>query len=212
MDKIDRLKLILSWGFRGALLVAAIIALVIHDWKDFAFLLVILFLSFSSDIIERKLQVDYPSELDILILIFISASMYLGEIQDFYFRFVWWDIMLHAVSGIIVGGIGFSLVFVLNRHERVAVKLSPVFVAVFAFCFAVAVGSLWEIFEFGMDQIFGLNMQKSGLVDTMWDLIVNALGAFVFSLLGYLHMIGHINLFKSMEKRFFKLNPEFKKR
>ena len=96
--------------------------------------------------------------------------------------------MLHTLSGAIIGAIGFSLVYMLNEKDRVAMKLSPVFVAIFSFGFALSIGTLWEIFEFLMDSLFGFDMQKSGLIDTMWDLIVDALGALVISVLGYLYL------------------------
>lgn len=60
--------------------------------------------------------------------------------------------------------------------------------------FALGVGALWEIFEFTMDSLFGMNMQKpmlgdpSGLTDTMWDLIVDATGALVISVLGWRYL------------------------
>ena len=108
--------------------------------------------------------------------------------------------MLHTLSGVIIGAIGFSLVYIFNTEENVAIKLSPLFVAIFSFCFATSMGALWEIYEFFMDSIFGLNMQKSGLVDTMWDLIVDALGALVMSVLGYLYLKRHIRLFERLER------------
>jgi hypothetical protein len=65
----------------------------------------------------------------------------------------------------------------------------------------LSIGALWEIFEFLMDSLFGLNMQKSGLIDTMWDLIVDALGALVISILGYLYLKGDIKLLERLDRR-----------
>ncbi|MEA3323353.1 MAG: hypothetical protein U9Q12_03965, partial [Patescibacteria group bacterium] len=62
------------------------------------------------------------------------------------------------------------------------------FVALFAVCFSMAVAVVWEIFEYVMDIGFGTNMQKSGLVDTMEDLIVATIGALIVGLLGYLYL------------------------
>jgi uncharacterized membrane protein YjdF len=68
--------------------------------------------------------------------------------------------------------------------------MRPRFVAIFAFVFAVAIGALWEVIEFAMDRLFGTTMQKpilgdpSGLTDTVWNLIVDALGAAVISAFG----------------------------
>lgn len=101
-----------------------------------------------------------PTEFQILAIIFVFAALFLGEVRSFYARFWRWDIALHTSSGLLLGIVGFLLVDVLNEHERIDFHMHPRFVALFAFVFAVAVGALWEIFEFGMDRIIGTNMQK----------------------------------------------------
>ncbi len=69
------------------------------------------------------------------------------------------------------------------------------------------IGAIWEIFEFSMDQFFGLNMQKSGLVDTMFDLIVDCIGAFVGAISGYAYLKGKENgFFSKMITEFVGLN------
>jgi uncharacterized membrane protein YjdF len=87
-------------------------------------------------------------------------------------------------------------------------------VALFAFLFAVAVGALWEIYEFGMDQLVGTNMQKpmlgdpSGLTDTMWDLIVDTLGAFAVSAFGWWYMKkGQRSFIEDWIHKFIAKNP-----
>jgi hypothetical protein len=60
-----------------------------------------------------------------------------------------------------------------------------------SFSVAMTVGVVWEIFEYAMDQTFGLNMQKSGLHDTMGDFIVNTAGAALAGLAGAAYMTGH---------------------
>lgn len=148
-----------------------------------------------------------------IILLFLFAANYLGELGAYYQKFWWWDLMLHAISGIILGFSGFLLVYILNKEEKVNVILSPFFMSMFAFCFAVSMGALWEIYEFGMDSIFGLNMQKSGLVDTMWDLIVDSIGALVAAVYGYLYeRYGRGSAFKKNITKFLSLNQSiFKK-
>jgi len=121
-------------------------------------------------------------------------SLFLGEMHQFYDRFWWWDTMLHSFSGLILGNIGYGLVSYLNGSSHTKIELSPMFVALFSFCFTLSIGALWEIYEFSMDTFFGLNMQKTGLDDTMADLILDALGALLFSVLGYFHEIGKINI------------------
>ena len=101
-----------------------------------------------------------------------GIGKFLGEVRSWYERIWWWDIALHTSSGLLLGLVGFLLVYVLTENERIDLHMRPRFVALFAFLFAVAVGALWEIFEFAMDRMLGANMQKpmlddpSGLTDT----------------------------------------------
>lgn len=154
----------------------------------------ILLLSALPTLIFRRLEIFIPSELNLLTIAFIFAALFLGETRGYYGRFWWWDIALHGTSGVLLGIFGFLLVYVLNGIPRLDLHMRPGFIAFFAFCFAITVGALWEVFEFAMDELVGTNMQKpflgdlSGLTDTMWDLIVNALGAVAIALVGYLYM------------------------
>lgn len=133
----------------------------------------------------RSMRVRLPVQMELLAIVFVYASLFLGEVHGYYERFWWWDVLLHVGSGVLLGIFGFLLVHALNEDERIRMHLKPGFVALFAFVFSVALGTLWEILEFAADQLLGTNMQKSGLVDTMWDLIVDTVGALVISLLGW---------------------------
>lgn len=106
------------------------------------------------------------------------------------------------------GLIGFLGIFMLFEGDRF--KAPPVALAVLSFCFAVSIGAVWEIFEFSMDQFFGMNMQKSGLVDTMWDFMVDCLGALAGSLAGffYLEKRGGNGLLSSWIHSFIRLNKK----
>ena len=140
------------------------------------------------------MPVKLPAELQLVALAFVFAALFLGEIRSYYERFWWWDIALHMSSGLLLGILGFLLVFVLNESRNIELHMRPRFVALFAFLFAVSTGALWEIFEFAMDGFFGLQMQKpmlgddSGLTDTMWDLVVDTVGALAISGLGWWYM------------------------
>lgn len=161
------------------------------NWLSLFLVTLIIATVFAPIIFRKQLDVELPAELHMTAVVFIFASFYLGEVMDFYYRFWWWDIALHTTAGLLMGILGFLLIYVLNESKRVDVNLTAGFTAFFAFTFAVTIGSIWEIFEFGVDRIFGANMQKemlgdpSGLTDTMWDIIVNALGALFISLAGY---------------------------
>ena len=193
-----------------------------------------LFLMILPSIVSRRLKVVLPSTLEIIILLFIFAAEVLGEINSFYMRVPHWDTMLHTINGFLCAAIGFCLVDMMNREERF--KLSPLYLAIVSFCFSMTVGVIWEFFEFGADQLLGLDMQKDavihaidsvmldptrsntvihirdivdtivvhsdgtqealnlggyldvGIIDTMKDLLVNFVGALVFSFIGFFYV------------------------
>ena len=151
-------------------------------------------------LLRKKINLEIPSNMIILYVIFLYCAIYLGEVRSFYYNVPHWDTILHTFSGAMLGALGFSFVNFLNKAERVPMHLSPMFVVVFAFCFALTLGVIWEVYEFTADGLLGTNMQKFGLedgtgfigrvalVDTMKDLIVDAVGAFVMSVIGYISL------------------------
>ena len=186
-------------------------------------------------VLEKKLDITLPNTLEIIILLFIYAAEIMGEIGAYYVTFPYWDTVLHTLNGFLCAAIGFSLLDILNRHSEARFHLSPLYLAIVAFCFSMTVGVIWEFFECTMDQLFFLDMQKDtvinsissvlldptgrqrpfaihgitdlivvangeqiplglggyldiGLLDTMNDLLVNFIGAAVFSFLGYFYV------------------------
>lgn len=115
-------------------------------------------------IFSRSLNIELPSTLEVIILLFIFAAEILGEINSFYLRVPNWDTMLHTMNGFLCAAIGFALVDMLNRSDRFSFKLSPVYLALVAFCFSMTVGVLWEFFEYTGDRFFGFDMQKDTVV------------------------------------------------
>ena len=107
--------------------------------------------------LDKKLSVTIPVGLETVILIFIFSAEILGEINAFYVKIPIWDSILHTTNGFLMAAIGFALIDLFNRSEKFSIKMSPYFVAFFAFCFSMTVGVLWEFFEFSMDQFFGLD-------------------------------------------------------
>jgi len=208
------------WMVRILLVIMSVewvLLIVKEQWLSVFVIFLTIMIIISPEILRKRLNVTIPAEFQILAIVFVFAALFLGEVRSFYVRFWWWDILLHASSGLLLGIVGFLLVYVLNEHERIDFHMHPRFVAFFAFVFAVAVGALWEIFEFTMDYAFGTNMQKpmfrdtSGLTDTMWDLIVDALGALAISTFGWWYMNkgqrsfieNWIQIFIAKNKRFF---------
>lgn len=151
-------------------------------------------------IITRNLEVEIPNFMLVLFTIFLYCAIFLGEVRSYYYNVPNWDTMLHTFSGAMLGALGFSFVAILNNSKEVPMNLSPVFVALFAFFFAISLGVFWEIYEYTADGILGTNMQKFGtedgalflghaaLRDTMKDLIVDTVGAGVMSFIGYISL------------------------
>jgi len=211
MRRIDKTKLWIFVLMRLSVLIAGILAVIDKSWASLGLSMLILLVMFIPSIVERRFKLDIPSEFEIVLVVFIYAALFLGELQQFYFRFWWWDKMLHSFSGLILGNIGFLIVSYLNSNSKMNIQLSPVFVAVFSFCFAVAMGAIWEIYEFTMDKLFGFIMQRGSLDDTMTDIILDTLGALVFAVLGYFQQKGKINIISKYIIRFKQIEKPYNK-
>lgn len=221
------------------LVILCLIGQILHqDWNNVFLCVLTLVLFTIPDIIDKRLHIELPNTLEIIILLFIFSAEILGEIQNFYGFFTHWDTILHTINGFLCAAIGFSLIDILNRNEKFHIQLSPAFVALVAFCFSMTVGVLWEFFEYGLDQTTRTDTQKDtivqsissvslqpegknipvvidqidhtvvfytkdgleqqitipggyldiGIHDTMKDLLVNLLGAVVFSIFGLLYI------------------------
>ncbi len=200
-----------TFVLQAILLMGLALAVWQQQWLTALTTLAILLVTLLPLVLGRRFAVFIPPEFEALTIVFVFASLFLGEVRGYYLRFWWWDAALHIASGFLLGILGFLLVYVLNEKEEIELHMKPGFVALFAFMFAVGLGALWEIFEFGMDQAFGMNMQKSGLVDTMWDLIVDTVGALVIALLGWgwLRTAGTYSFLERWIESFVSSNPRF---
>lgn len=216
---------------RAFVLTSLIISLIRLDFESAFVCALSLVLFLVPSFLEKSLKIYLPSTLEIIILLFIFAAEILGELNAYYVRVPFWDTMLHTVNGFLCAAVGFALIDILNRNDKFKFQLSPLYVAIVAFCFSMTIGVLWEFFEFGMDRFFGMDMQKDvvvhhitsvaldptrtnttvtidginevlingaplgvggyldiGLYDTMKDLIVNFIGAVIFSVIGFFYI------------------------
>ncbi len=215
--KLPPLHYRLSYALKAILLIEIAIALWNGQWLTAAITSGIVIVTLVPLIMARSFRVYIPAEFEVLAIAFVFAALFLGEVRGYYTRFWWWDIALHTFSSLLLGMIGFLLVHLLNETDEIDINMKPGFVALFAFLFAVGIGAIWEIFEYGMDVIFGLDMQKamwgdpSGLTDTMWDLIVDVIGAAVISILGYGYLKSGMkeSFLERWIQKFIDNNPRF---
>ena len=156
------------------LVIVCMVAQAMHkNWEN-VFLCILTLIMFTvPTLIERKLKIDFPSVLEIIVYIFIYSAAILGEIQNFYGIFKTWDTMLHTLNGFLCAAVGFSLIDIINREERFNIKLSPLFLSLVAFCFSMTVGVMWEFFEFTADRYFLFDMQKDRIVDVVSSVELN---------------------------------------
>jgi len=148
-----------------------------RNWDNVFVCILTLLLFMIPSLLEKKMNVELPGLLEIIIVCFIFAAEILGEIQAYYVIFPRWDDMLHTINGFLAAAIGFSLIDILNRSDKVHVDLSPKFVALVAFCFSMTVGVLWEFFEFSMDYWTGTDMQKDTWIHVFNSVAINTDGA-----------------------------------
>ena len=149
---------------RGIVIAAMLLSLVRRDYENLFYCTLSLILFLAPAFVERNLGIRLPSTMEVIILLFIFAAEILGEMSSFYVKYAFWDTMLHTLNGFLCAAVGFSLVDILNRNKKVRFNLSPLFLAIVAFCFSMTVGVLWEFFEFSMDYLFHMDMQKDTII------------------------------------------------
>lgn len=227
----DRSAFLVYSILRVLVLMVLVRSIWIQKWENAGICVLALCLFLIPSFLERKLKIELPTVLEVIIFLFIFAAEILGEINAFYIRFPFWDTMLHTVNDFLCAAVGFAMVDILNQNPKIKFTLSPLYLAVAAFCFSMTVGVLWEFFEFSADCFVHTDMQKDtilssissvmldpdggnkamtlsgitdvtvnghdlglggyldiGLFDTMKDLLVNFIGAVVFSVIGYFYV------------------------
>lgn len=156
------------------IVVAELVLSILRGEYESAFIcLLVLILFILPFFIQQNFGIQLPTTLEIIILLFIFAAEILGELEGYFITYPNWDTMLHTTTGFLSAATGFSLIDILNRNSRIKFHLSPIYVALAAFCFSMTVGVLWEFFEFGMDRLFHLDMQKDTVVQSITSVMLD---------------------------------------
>ena len=238
-DNYSKRNMTIYLTLRGLVILTLIRQIFMGNWNNVFLCGLTLIFFVIPAVIEKKFNLALPDALQVLILLFIYSAEILGEINEFYIVIPHWDTILHTINGFLCAAVGFSTIDILNQKEFFHATMSPVFVALVAFCFSMTIGVMWEFFEFATDQTLKYDMQKDvivdtistvkldpegknkavkveninktilqikdkngkieeviveggyldlGINDTMQDLIVNFIGAVVFSVLGLLYI------------------------
>ncbi|MDO4732743.1 MAG: hypothetical protein Q4B50_04425 [Bacillota bacterium] len=153
-----------------------IMSLLRQDYESVFVCLLVLFLYMLPSMLEKHLNLELPSALEIVILFFIFAAEIMGELQGYFIHFKNWDTILHMTAGFLSAAFGFCLVDLLNRNERFSIQLSPLFLTLVAFCFSMTIGVIWEFIEFGCDRLLGWDMQKDTVLHSISSVYLDPTG------------------------------------
>jgi len=196
---------------QGFLVLSMVGFIIRHDWENVFLTTLVIALTILPAFVSRRYRIYVPPEFQLIAVVFTFLSLFLGSARDFYYRFWWWDIVLHITSGFLLGVIGWITLFLLNETDRLPQGIKPAFLCFFGVTFAVFLGVIWEIFEFTVDQMWpSINMQsnETGVVDTMYDLIVDTIGAVIVALMGLAYArSGKYSFLVDAVRRFTSRNP-----
>ncbi len=175
MSKSNKNKLDISIYFilRGLVILTLITQIIQNNYENAFLCILTLGLFMIPVLINHKLNIKLPSVLETIIFLFIFSAEILGEIQNFYGIFKNWDTILHTINGFLCAAIGFSLVDILNNAQAFQSKMSPLFVALVAFCFSMTIGVLWEFVEYSIDTVLLKDMQKDRIVSRVSSVYLN---------------------------------------
>jgi len=152
---------------RIAVIIMMILQIYNKNYENVFLCVLTLFLFIVPSFVQVNFKIELPTTLEIIILLFIFAAEILGEISSYYIKYPLWDTILHTINGFLAAAIGFSMVDILSHNEKIKFDLSPLFMAIVAFCFSMTIGIIWEFFEFGMDTLLGYDMQKDTVIHTI---------------------------------------------
>ena len=163
-----------TWLLLRLLVLAAMVYSAVQgEYENVFICILVLFLFLLPSLLQKGLGIAFPSGFQILILVHIFACEILGELACYYVRFPHWDTVTHTVWGFLCAAIGYSLVDILNREDSTHFHLSPAFLAIVAFCFSMTIGVLWEFFEFSMDRLLGMDMQKDTVITSFTSVMLD---------------------------------------
>ena len=192
-NRNSKLTIGLAVMFELILIVSGILSIASREWENLFLIMlamICLFLPFVITQVVKKKNIVLPSSFQIITLLFIILAQYFGEIKKFYQIFWWWDLLLHGIFGSYAVIIALHLIRgIIRKDEGTSEERFALFAITFSICFSIALGTIWEIFEFSGDYLLKTNMVKGGLVDTATDLLVKISAASITSVIYYFRLL-----------------------
>ncbi len=205
-----RIQHILVILLRLSVAVAGGLAIYFRDWGALTYCLLTLLLMFLPELIESRAKINLPIEFDLTLVVFMFTAVFVGKVGFAYERFWWWDAVLHTGAGFILGYIGFLVLYVKIQQKKI--QASRLLVGLIIFSLGLSFGTLWEIFEFTVDSFFAqIDLQRHSLRDTMWDLIIDGIGALIMAKIGVHQIFDEPKGFiANWTQKFLRDNPHLK--
>ncbi|MEA4896332.1 MAG: hypothetical protein VB064_13890 [Oscillospiraceae bacterium] len=167
VSKNNRMTAIVYVVLRVLVIAILIRAIILGRWDQVFYCALALIEFMVPSFVEKRLRIELPSALEIIVLLFIFAGEILGEIGEFFNKIQVWDLILHTTNGFLMAAIGVALIDVFNKSPKINFSMSPFFVAFVAFCFSMTIGVLWEFTEYSCDRYLGFDMQKDTIVSSV---------------------------------------------
>lgn len=129
--------------------------------------------------IIKKLKVSINDTIEKMYLILIFLSGTLGRIYRLYYITNWYDTLVHGISGILI----FIFAQIILKYYKL--NKNTIFNIIFGITLTMSLGTLWELIEFDIDQIFKTNMQsiETGLQDTMKDISIATMTSIIIAII-----------------------------
>ena len=191
--------IILGWGvyglFHGSVVefLEAIFAIIFTHLWDF-------FQIFG----KKSFIIEVEALTQTMLTLFIFIAVCVGSTLNNRTTFEHFDIVTHCASGVLSAWFGYDFANIIYRKRG---DLGPAMSALFSLAFALSIAVGWEIYEFSMDKLYGMTLQK-GNTDTMVDFISCAIGAVVTMLLVAFYRNGIIGKNKAEVKEMRRLENE----
>ncbi len=178
-------RVYLAWFMQGLILLEGFYGIIIGSTSIILTAGIGFFLTCIPYLIERKIHVTLPWEVNFLIAfaVFLHVA---GYSQGLYLLlYPYYDKIAHFISSITVAVLAFVSILLINRFS--CTKLVRWQIFFYIVIFTMAIGAFWEIYEYLMDTFFALYLTKPlqhGLDDTMIDLISDLVGGLIVATFG----------------------------
>lgn len=136
---------------------------------------------------------DVPPLSQTMLNFVIFVGIVFGSYFGLFDNIGWFDNLTHFNAGVVCAVFGYDFALIIQRKKGTC---APTLAAILSLTFALGIAVGWEFYEFAMDTLHGTNLQLAkpitgmvydsvlgsgyyGLMDTMTDLIMNAIGGVI---------------------------------